>query len=75
MLSLMNKYRKACFKLALAEGDYNKMVALNELKELIAEVGKTADVSHWKDADYFEFAINYIVSHDHNGLFNPPKNN
>lgn len=75
MLSLMTKYQKACYKLALAEGDYKKTIALMELKQLIADVGKAEDTAHWKEGDYYNFAVNYIVSHDHNGVFSPPKNN
>ena len=49
MLSLMTKYQKACYKLALAEGDYKKTIALMELKQLIADVGKAEDTAHWKE--------------------------
>jgi hypothetical protein len=71
----MTKYQKACYKLALAKDEHKKTIALMELKQLIADVGKTEDTAHWKDGDYYNFAVNYIVSHDHNGIFTPLKNN
>lgn len=75
MLSLMNKYRKLCFKLVLAEGDAAKALACIELRKAFEEVGKGEATKDWTQEQMLNFATNYIVSHNYDGLFFPPKNN